>query len=184
MNLDEALAEATWPVLALAPGRWVGPVLAQVAREGTFGASPTVSDIQLHYLDRSGGHDEPTKGVLVANRLKPTTWARDRRIYEVEPLSAQLENFVARFTGIDPRPPLQTEDMAPLDVEVPYPNTTASRHRTLPLEVVAFSVDPDAPLGVEACIATWRLPVAHYLGLLAPLTPETARMVDRGRLDP
>ncbi|MDX6410368.1 MAG: hypothetical protein QOE13_3439 [Gaiellaceae bacterium] len=90
MLTEEALAEASAAVLALPLRLWQGPVLPLVGREATFGARPTVSEIQLH-----------------------------------------------------------------------------------------FPVDPDGPLGVEVCLAAWSLPVAGYVELLEPLSPEEARAVDR-----
>ncbi len=183
-GVEEALAEADGAVAALRPGIWLGPVLPELGRQGLFGAHPVVSEIKLHYLDRCGPDARPTIGVLVSNRLKPTTWVDPKgRVAGLEnPLAAHIENFVARFTGYPPKPPLERAHFAPLGQGWDAPaGSTASRHSTFPLEVVEIPVAPDAPMGVEVCVATWNLPVGEYVAALEPLQPATARAIDARR---
>lgn len=184
MELEQALAQTTLPVVAIPLRLWAGPVVPLVGREATFGARLGISVIQLHYFDAIGPEVTPQNGLLVSNRLRPTTWTAPgtRQVHGLEnPLAAHLENFVARFIGIDPRPPLERGAFTTLGATVPRPSMTASRHTTLPLDVVEFSLDVTGPMGIEVCVAAWKLQVSEFIDTLEPLTVETARLVEGRR---
>lgn len=181
MHLADVAGKVRFPILALPPTTWSGPMYVADVRS----IGDEVRALQMMYLTPQGG-----SGIVISHLSPEVGGAEDP--YR---LTEHLTGFVSHFAPKVLRSKVKRgKYLAFASSEYEHHDEmgmvngrpaamTVISHRVLPLRAVRTAVQMGSQIG-DLCMAGWERPVLDLIPTLTPVTPEVVRAFDVLSEDP